>query len=203
MSHTESQRSEVDVELAALTHEYQHIKNDHHQATADGQARRLHARLAELEQRCEHLIAHLVQDESERRLWRERLYHGGPAPQAASIPRLTLVFKGRSDIGSLAEVHAHPEGRYHVRIDGALLKRIPWDLSGPPFVIEGIEYHEVFQSSPEALSALGAYVSDPRGEPPWRYAIELMEDHLVDLHFSLLPRGRRALALPLNQRLRR
>ena len=52
---------------------------------------------------------------------------------------------------------------------------------------------EIFDASPEALAALDAYRRDG-GEPSWQYASELLADGLIDVHFELTPRGRRALA---------
>ena len=64
----------------------------------------------------------------------------------------------------------------------------------PPlsFRVDGIEAHETFTASPEALDALDDFLDDGK-PPPWDYASELLSDGLIDTHFAVTPRGRRAL----------
>ncbi|WP_437965149.1 hypothetical protein WMF04_36670 [Sorangium sp. So ce260] len=45
----------------------------------------------------------------------------------------------------------------------------------------------------EALEARRAWVERPATEPPWRWARELVAGGLVDGHFALTDRGRRAI----------
>lgn len=59
--------------------------------------------------------------------------------------------------------------------------------------LNGTEVEEVFGVSPEALQALAAF-AERGGEPPWEHAAELLADGLIDVHFELTPRGKRALA---------
>jgi len=182
-------------QLEELIHQYNHLRNDRHQTSSEAVRRRLLARLRKLGSRFEQLISHLIPDAAERQAWRQRLFHAAPAPASqASAVYPTLVFRGRSELGSTAEVREHSAGSYRVHIDGALIERTAWDLAGPPFIIERLEYRELFEVSGAALQALSLYISDPRGAPPWEYARELIEEHLVDVNFALLPRGRRALA---------
>jgi len=193
MIRTESPASHS--QLEELVHQYHHLRNDHHQTSSEAVRRRLLARLRELGSRFEQLISHLIPDAAERQAWRQRLFHAAPAPGSQSRAVYpALVFRGRSELGSTAEVREHPEGNYRVHIDGALIERTAWDLAGPPFIIGRMEYRELFEVSGAALQALRLYISDPRGAPPWEYSRELIEEHLVDLNFALLPRGRRALA---------
>jgi hypothetical protein len=42
------------------------------------------------------------------------------------------------------------------------------------------------------LRALADYAGDEDASPPWDYAAELLSDGLIDVHFDLTPRGRRA-----------
>jgi hypothetical protein len=59
--------------------------------------------------------------------------------------------------------------------------------------LNGNEFEEIFDVSPEALQALTEFV-EREGNPAWEHAAELLADGLIDVHFELTPRGRRALA---------
>ena len=84
-------------------------------------------------------------------------------------------------------------------MDGALFERIgaakDFSVDQPVmrFVLEGKEVEETFDASEEAVRALADFL-DEGGSPPWEYAAELLADGLIDVHFDLTPRGRRALA---------
>jgi hypothetical protein len=84
-------------------------------------------------------------------------------------------------------------------IDGSLVERIVAKKDFEPtqrpvrFSIDGFEFDESFAASPEALQALAAF-REEGGEPPWEHAAELRAEGLVNVHFDLTPRGRRALA---------
>jgi len=86
-----------------------------------------------------------------------------------------------------------------VWVDGTLVERViakkdlAQEVSPAVFRVEGMDFVELFDASPEALAALDAYRRDG-GEPPWQYASELLADGLIEVHFELTPRGRRALA---------
>lgn len=56
-----------------------------------------------------------------------------------------------------------------------------------------MEFTETFEVSTEALDALADF-SERGGNPPWEHASELLADGLIDVHFALPARGRRALA---------
>jgi hypothetical protein len=59
---------------------------------------------------------------------------------------------------------------------------------------DGREFREIFEAGGEALDALAGWVHEPRGEPPWEHLHTLLDDGLVDRHFGLTRRGRRALS---------
>jgi len=44
------------------------------------------------------------------------------------------------------------------------------------------------------LTALDRYRDQSDASPPWEYASELLDDGLIDVHFDLTPRGKRATA---------
>jgi hypothetical protein len=53
---------------------------------------------------------------------------------------------------------------------------------------------ETFGADPAALKALADFYEQEGSHPPWQHAAELLRDGLIDVHFDLTPRGRRALA---------
>jgi hypothetical protein len=46
----------------------------------------------------------------------------------------------------------------------------------------------------EELDALADFLGSIDASPPWTHASELLTDGLIEVHFDLPPRGRRALA---------
>jgi hypothetical protein len=60
--------------------------------------------------------------------------------------------------------------------------------------LEGVEVRETFGADPSALKALADFYEQEGSHPPWLHAAELLRDGLIDVHFDLTPRGRRALA---------
>jgi hypothetical protein len=187
-------------ELEAIVERYHHLQEEHRRAGAEGSVRRhLHARLLELEEDFERLLAEWVSDESARGAWRRHLHHGAPAPAQPGEARPALVFRGRSAAGSFVEVHERLDGDYDVSVDGSSVERIgraPDFAAATPrlvFRLGDLEFGEVLDASAPARAALRAHVAAPAGEPPWQYATELIADGLIDRDFGLTPRGRRAL----------
>ena len=180
--------------LEEIVQEYHHLQAEHRCSGADGTGRRhLHTRLDEVEERFEHTLAQEVGDEGERNAWRARPHHGVEAlPVASARP---LAFRGRSSGGSVVEIRARADGDYDVEIDGAAVDRLgDGGIDVAVYEADGREFHEVFEAPAAALDALGAWVHDPSGAPPWKHLHELLRDGLVDRHFGLTARGRRALA---------
>jgi len=178
--------------LEEIVREYHHAQAEHRRTREEGTARRhLHARLDELEERFEHLLVQRVGEERERAAWRERLHHGAAAPPQAG-PARPLAFKGRAAGGSAVEIRARPDGDYDVEIDGVPADRLSGPLDFRVYHADGRAFGEVFEAPAHALEALGAWVGDPSGEPPWEHVHELLADGLVDRHFGLTARGRRA-----------
>jgi len=180
-------------ELAQLVERYHHLQNEHRQAGIEGSVRRhMQAELEELERKIESLLTTEVSEESEREAWRMRIHHGYPAPSLAlSQP---LVFRGRSEAGSLVEIRARPDGDCDVLIDGALAERLGGPIDFDRYRMGDREYAETFEVPAAALEALRTWVHDPSGDPPREYEYELIEDGLVDRYFGLTARGRRAVA---------
>ena len=179
-------------ELEEIVDEYRHLSSEHHQAGREGSVRRhLEARLDLLEERFEHLLALLTVDEQERGEWRARLHDGRPAPSPVP-PEPTLLFRGRSPGGSTIEIRAGTERSASVIVDGVPVDRLMGQFEDDVFQFGDRTFEEVFEASPEAQEALRAWVSEPTGAARWEHAAELIADGLVDRHFGLTRRGRRA-----------
>jgi hypothetical protein len=186
-------------ELDALVHHYYHLRNEHERSQPESSMRRrLEDELLEVRERFERLLEEWVPDPELQEAWREHIRNRGPVPPEPPAIR-PLVFQGRSEVsGSIVEVRRKGD-ELQVEVDGSLHERVAAekDLSVPTpalrFRLNGTEYDETFNASPEALRALVDFL-DQGGSPPWDYASELLADGLIDVHFDVTPRGRRALA---------
>jgi glutamine synthetase adenylyltransferase len=186
-------------ELDALVHHYYHLRNEHERADPESSTRRrLEDRLLEVREQFDRLLEEWVPDPELQEAWREYLRNRRPEPSDPHAIR-PLVFQGRSEVaGSVVEIRRKGD-ELQVEVDGSLLERVAADkdlsVTTPAlrFRVNGTEFDETFSASPEALRALADFL-DQGGSPPWEYASELLADGLIDVHFDLTPRGRRALA---------
>jgi hypothetical protein len=186
-------------ELAALVHHYGHLHNEFEHEKAEGSTRReLEDKLLAVRARFDRLLEEWVRDEELREQWREYIHNRRPEPdEPAGIEPLS--FQGITDAGSVVQVRGQAD-EYQVWVDGSLQERIgaQKDLSvGKPvlhFRWDGKEVAETFNASEEALNALAAYRHETDASPPWEYASDLLADGLIDVHFDLTPRGKRATA---------
>lgn len=185
-------------ELDALAHYYHHLRNEHERSSPESSVRReLEDRLLRVRERFERVLEEWVPDEDLRAAWLEHLKNRAPRPDGPE-PIEPLVYQGVSETsGSVLELRGSAD-ELEARIDGALVGRVvaEKDLAKDrpfPFRFEGQEFRETFNVSDEALAALRDFVDDG-GHPPWEHAAELLAAGLIDVHFDLTPRGRRALA---------
>jgi hypothetical protein len=184
--------------LAALVHRLQHLHNELEHEKPEGSTRReLEHKLLEVRERFERLLEEWVPGEELREQWREYIHNRRPEPdEPAGIE--PLVFQGLTDAASVVEVRGQAD-EYQVWVDGSLQERIAArkDLSVDKPVLhfrwDGKEIAETFNASEDALTALARYRDAPDASPPWEYASELLADGLIDVHFDLTPRGKRAL----------
>jgi hypothetical protein len=160
--------------------------------------RHLKLRLQRDRARFEHLLTEYVSDEDTRRAWRDFLHHRGgepPGPPALS----PVLFRGRSEAGSVIEIRRDAAGELAIELDGRLAERrdtrqAPVGGKRPAvFRLDRADFREHFQVAPAALEALREFRASG-GEPPWEHASSLLSDGLVDVDFGLTARGRRALA---------
>jgi hypothetical protein len=186
-------------QLAALVHHYQHLHNELEREKPESSTRRrLEDKVLDVRGRFDRLLEEWVPDEELREQWREYIHGRRPVPDepAAIEP---LAFQGVTDAGSVVQVRGQAD-EYEVWVDGSLQERIAArkDLSVDKPVLhfrwDGKEIAETFNSSDEAVDALAQYRDDPDASPPWDYASELLADGLIDVHFDLTPRGKRATA---------
>jgi hypothetical protein len=183
-------------QLEALAYRYRHLHNEVEQRKeGSGVRRRLEDELLDVRERFDRLLEEWVDDEALRARWREYLHTHTPEPeQPAGID--PLVFRGVNDAGSVAEVRRRGD-EFTVSVDGALMERVNADedfasrVSPATFHVDGFEFRETFAASAEAVRALADFL-DEGAQPPWGSASELLADGLVDTHFGLTPRGRRA-----------
>jgi antitoxin (DNA-binding transcriptional repressor) of toxin-antitoxin stability system len=187
-------------ELEALVRYYHHLQNEHKRAPLEsGVRRRIEERLLETRARFDRVLAEWVPEEELRRAWWEHLHNRAPAPPGPPAIR-PLIFRGVSEVtGSVLEVRGKRGEELEVTVDGAPVERIVGEKDfasvtpGLSFRLDGNDYQETFSASAEALDALAGFLDNGRS-PPWEHAAELLEDGLVDVHFGLTPRGKRALA---------
>jgi hypothetical protein len=188
-------------ELQALVRHYRHLQNEHHRAAPESATRRrIEDKLLDVRERFDRVVEEWVPEEELREAWRQHLHHGAPEPDGPHELR-PLVFAGRSEVtGSVVEIRGKQREELEVIVDGAPIERIDADkdfsVTVPParFRLNDNEFVEFFSSSPEALRALAEFQGAEEASPPWESAAELLADGLIDTHFALTPRGRRALA---------
>lgn len=186
-------------ELDALVHRYYHLRNEHERSQPESaMRRRLEDELLEVRERFDRLVEEWVPHPELQEAWRQHIRNRGPMPEEPPAIR-PLVFQGRSEVaGSTVEVR-RKDHELEVEVDGALLERVAAekDLSVTTpalrFRVNGTEFEETFSASPDSLQALADFL-DQGGSPPWEHASDLLADGLIDVHFDLTPRGRRALA---------
>jgi hypothetical protein len=186
-------------ELAALVHHYHHLHNDLvHEKPEGSTHRELEDKLLDVRERFDRLLAEWVPDEELREQWREYIHGRRPEPDEPHGIE-PLAFQGVDDAGSVVQVRGQAD-EYQVWVDGSLQERIAArkDLSVHAPVLhfrwDGREIAETFNASDDALNALAAYRGEQDASPPWEYASELLADGLIDVHFDLTPRGKRAIA---------
>jgi hypothetical protein len=188
-------------ELQALVRHYRHLQNEHIRAPVDSAPRRrIEEKLLDVRERFDRVLEEWVPDEELRRAWREHLHNRAPEPDGPEAIR-PLVFAGRSEVtGSEVEIREREAEELEVTVDGTLIERVDADedfsvtVLPARFRLNGNEFVEIFNASPEALRALADFIDAEGESPPWDYATELLADGLIDSNFGLTPRGRRALA---------
>ena len=186
-------------ELAALVHHYQHLHNELQRQKLEGTTRReLEDKAFDVRERFDRLLEEWVPDEELREQWREHIHNRRTEPDEPD-PIEPLAFQGLTDAGSVVQVRGQAD-EYQVWVDGSLQERIAArkDLSVDKPVLhfrwDNKEIPETFNASVDALNALAAYRQVRDASPPWEYASELLADGLIDVHFDLTPRGKRAIA---------
>ena len=184
-------------ELETLVRYYHHIQNEHKRAAPEGRVRRrLEDRLLDVQRRFERLLAEWVRDDDLARAWLDHLHYRASLPEGPP-PIRPLVFRGQNEAGAVAEIRRKGD-ELAVTVDGTLAERLhvkdfPSDGRPDEFRVSETTFTETFTASAEAMRELSDFLDDGDRQPPWDYAAELLADGLIDVHFALTPRGRRAL----------
>jgi protein required for attachment to host cells len=187
--------------LRRLGDEYRHVAQEHHRqpATRKATRRKLAARLRELEERFERVLATWVpaEDDALRTRWHEFLRGRAPAPDEPDVAPPPL-FRGTTKAGAHVDLRAAADGGYDLIVDGTHSEhsRIPWHLEPDRIGPVQINHHiceEGFEAPVAAIDALADFLAG-HSEWPAPWARELLEDGLVDPERGLSARGRRALA---------
>jgi hypothetical protein len=185
--------------LEAFAHHYHHLQNEHKRAAPESSTRRrIEPRMLHVREQFERSLAEWAADEELQQAWRDYLRNRGPEPPGPPAVR-PLVFRGTSDDGATVEVRGKPGEELAVEIDGSLVGRIVAEKDFAAvdpsfrFRLDRTEFRETFNASTDALRALSDFLEDG-ASPPWEHASELLDDGLIDVHFALTARGRRALA---------
>jgi hypothetical protein len=198
-----TRRAELEVlplreELDALARSYHHLHNEFEGAGVESSVRReLEEKLLDVRERFDRVLEEWVGDPELRDAWRAHLHNRAPNPDEPAAIR-PLVYQGRSDdTGSVVQIR-RGDG-LEVSVDGSLVERVEGDkdfevdVSPARFRLNETVFLETFNAAPDALEALREF-TESAVTPPWDYASELLADGLVDVHFDLTPRGRRALS---------
>jgi hypothetical protein len=181
-------------ELEALAHAYHLLETEVERGGDE-----LEPELLRIHKRFERILEHAVEDDVLRERWHAHLHSRDAVPNEP--PRTDpVVFRGESNAGSHAEIRRHG-GELDVRVDGEPADGLddPDELrarrSGLVLRIGDAEFRETFRATLPAIHALAEW-SEAGARPPWEHAEELLEDGLVDPHFGITPRGRRAIPAP-------
>ena len=149
---------------------YHHLQNEHERAAVESSTRRrIEERLLDVRERFDRLLEEWVPEDELRRAWWEHLHNRAPVPSGPPAIRPLVLM--RRDGRGLCRRGSRQGGR---GARGACGRRghggvaAEKDLSSvtPPlsFRVDGIEAHETFTASPEALDALDDFLDD--GKPP-------------------------------------
>jgi hypothetical protein len=179
-------------ELSKVAREFHHVQGEHAREGVSGSwRRRQRARMEELEEKFETLLGRWVPQATEQMRWREHLYRGAEEPHESLPAAESLLFRGRSELGSTLVIQETEDEQLWI-VDGNIVDRRPprHSITAPPDH-NGSKFPEHFDAPDEALDALIEYVERRADAPPWAWARELYEDGLIDANFGLTARGRR------------
>jgi hypothetical protein len=93
------------------------------------------------------------------------------------------------------EIRDDRSGGLAVVVNGQLVRRLAVEhpsVAETPAAcrLDGAEFRELFDSSPDALRALRDFLAS-HAEPPWEHTATLLADGLIDVDFIARPRRAR------------
>jgi hypothetical protein len=187
-------------ELDALARHYHHLQVEHQNAQPESSVRRrIEAKLLGVRERFDGVLEAWVPDDELRAEWRAYLDHHASRPEQPGViaPR---AFLGRGEVsGTVIDVRRAHDA-HEIWADGVLTERVDADKDfagsepGLRYRWNDDDYKEVFVATSEGMRLLADFLGTSDASPPWDHASELLADGLIDVHFDLTPRGRRALA---------
>jgi hypothetical protein len=185
--------------LDSLVSEYHHVREELRREGKEGSwRRRFETKLEDMQADFERALSRWVQDDDQRRQWREHIYHQASRPDGLELGEPPL-FVGESQSGTSIFVRLDGDDTV-VTADGSIADRRPAppdeELERTPRsllrkVFPNQEVREVFGAPEPALGEFVEFVLGGGGEPPWEHARELYSDGLIDVDFSVTGRGRR------------
>jgi hypothetical protein len=186
-------------ELEALAHHYHHLQVEHQNAQPESSVRRrLEDKLLDVRHRFDRLLEGWVHGEEVRSAWRAYLDHHASRPGEPTLID-PLVFLGRADVSGTGIEVRRGHDPHEIWADGVLTARVDADKDfavtepGLRYRWNDNDHEELFAASDEGKDALATFLESADASPPWDHASELLADGLIDVHFALTPRGRRAL----------
>lgn len=186
------------VVLAHLVGEYRRIHGEH--GHLEPGARRPHRHLeTEMDAVAatfERLLVEWIRADEERDTWRAALHSHAAIPEGITAPMSRLIFRGRTEQGVEVNVCERADGQIEIDLDGQpserLVDRLHLTVDARGWAqIADVRARETFELPARAAQALHRWMRRG-GTPPWEHVQSLLAEGLVDEHFAITPRGRRA-----------
>jgi hypothetical protein len=187
------------VALANIVREYRRVHGErrHPATTAQRLQRHFEREAAALAATFERLLGEWIHAGDEQDAWRAALHNHAAIPEGVGAPTSRLIFRGRTAEGVEVDVRERADGQIEIDLDGQLserlVDRLELTFDGGGWVqIADVHAQETFDVPTRAMQALRRWMRRG-GTPPWEHVQSLLAEGVVDEHFAITPRGRRAL----------
>ncbi len=188
------------VALAHLVRAFTHIHGEHGRLAAGAlrPRRHLETEMDALAATFERLLGEWIRTSEEQDAWRAALHGHAAIPEGATAtaPVSHLIFRGRTAQGVDVDVRERADGQVEIDLDGQPSERLVDRLhltvdAGGWAQIADVHAQETFALPARTAQALRRWMRRG-GTPPWEHVRSLLAEGLVDEHFAITPRGRRA-----------
>jgi hypothetical protein len=186
------------VVLAHLVGEYRrmHGEHGHLEAGAPRPRRHLETEMAALAAAFERLLGEWIRSGEDQDEWRAALHSHAAIPGGITVPASRLIFRGRTAQSVDVDVRERADGEIEIDLDGKpserLVDRLHLSVDADGWAqIADVHARETFDLPIPAERELRRWMRRG-GTPPWEYAPSLLAEGIVDDHFAITPRGRRA-----------